>query len=51
MKPQAVIIILLLITGGFVLSGCETMKGLKQDIKNTWNNASTASDKFQEKWW
>lgn len=33
------------------VSGCETAKGFKKDVENTWENAKDLDEKFKENWW
>ena len=33
------------------VSGCETAKGFKKDVENTWNNAKNIDEDFKENWW
>ena len=33
------------------VNGCETAKGLKKDVENTWEHAKKIDDNFKENWW
>jgi len=34
-----------------VTSGCETVKGLKKDMDQTWTNLKEWDKNFKENWW
>ena len=51
MEGQQKIVFMLLIFVFVTVSGCETAKGLKKDVENTWENAKKIDDNFKENWW
>ena len=49
-RLQRTNMIFLLLSCVSLSSGCNTMKGLKEDTKETWNNVSEGAEKFDQ-WW
>ncbi len=43
--------LLLLFAVLITLGGCQTVKGIGEDISNTWSNLKEADAQFQEDWW
>jgi len=50
LKGERVSIFALLVLILFI-GGCETAKGIKKDVENTWNNAKHIDEDFKENWW
>jgi len=43
--------LVLFIAALVILGGCQTIKGMTEDISNTWSNLKQADAKMQEDWW